>query len=311
MNDDILRVQGINSKGFGIIAKLAMQDRRLTVQSKAIYAYFCSFAGAGTTAFPSREKIIYDLQISKDTYYKHFNKLKEYGYIQVEQEKKDSGRYTRNIYTLMENIPCPKISDTVTEPCPNLPDTEISDTNNNSIKNNKKIRREGESTPPLFTALDPAEKEPEVKKLTAKKTTAAKQPSDGPSRPPTRLPAPPAPPPTPPPNAKIYGDYKMVILTDAEYRTLAVKYGEAKTMDYIGQLDRALADGRAQVKGSVPAKLESWILHDEKTAAAPKEPRASKKPARAFNLMDSSGRNYTDIEEREKLHIEKLLAGSS
>ena len=45
---DILRVEGINCKGYGIIPKAVMLDQRLTIQAKAIYAYFRSFAGAGT-----------------------------------------------------------------------------------------------------------------------------------------------------------------------------------------------------------------------------------------------------------------------
>ena len=43
---DILQVEGINSKGFGIVPKLLMQDERLSIYSKAIYCYFCSYAGS-------------------------------------------------------------------------------------------------------------------------------------------------------------------------------------------------------------------------------------------------------------------------
>lgn len=86
-SNDFIQMQGINSLGFGIIPKLVMQDKRLTIQAKAIYGYFCSYAGAGRTAFPGREKIVSDLKISKDSYYKHFNLLKKYGYIQTVQEK--------------------------------------------------------------------------------------------------------------------------------------------------------------------------------------------------------------------------------
>jgi len=150
---DILQVQGINSKGYGIIAKLAMQDRRLTVTSKAIYAYFCSFAGASRTAFPSRAKITYDLGINKDTYHKHFNLLKQHGYITVDQEKCDNGKYNRNIYTLLDTVPCPNFSDTA--PCPKFSDPVFSDpvkpdiNNNNSKINNTIINSvsERESAP--------------------------------------------------------------------------------------------------------------------------------------------------------------------
>ena len=101
--NDILKTDGIQSKGFGIVPKLVMQDKRLTIQAKAIYAYFCSYAGNGTTAFPSRSKILFDLGISKDTYYKHFNLLKQYGYIKVEQQHQ-GGKLSRNIYTLMQTV---------------------------------------------------------------------------------------------------------------------------------------------------------------------------------------------------------------
>lgn len=138
--NDFIQVQGINSLGFGIIPKLVMQDKRLTIQAKAIYSYFCSYAGAGRTAFPGREKIVSDLKISKDSYYKHFNLLKKYGYVQTVQEKSKDGTFRNNIYTLMETLPYPKKTDTV--PCHKLPHTDLpdtvkQDTKNNSIKSNR------------------------------------------------------------------------------------------------------------------------------------------------------------------------------
>ena len=52
--EDQLLVEGINCMGYGIIPKYVMLDPDLTIEAKAIYAYFCSFAGSGNTAFPSR-----------------------------------------------------------------------------------------------------------------------------------------------------------------------------------------------------------------------------------------------------------------
>ena len=98
---DILRSQGVKAKGYGIIPKLVMQDKRLSIESKSIYSYFCSYAGAGDTAFPSVRKICYDFGISEDRYRRHFKQLIQYGYIEVEQ-KKEKGRYARNIYTLVD-----------------------------------------------------------------------------------------------------------------------------------------------------------------------------------------------------------------
>ena len=139
---DIIQVQGINSQGYGIIPKMVMQDKRLTIQAKAIYGYFCSYAGAGKTAFPGRNKIMADLKVSKESYYKHFNLLKDYGYIEAYQEKDENGAFCRNVYTLVELIPCPKKQDTdKNSPCPkfrdtDFRDTEKQDTNHNSIKIN-------------------------------------------------------------------------------------------------------------------------------------------------------------------------------
>ena len=48
----------IYKNGYGIVAKFVMRDKNLSVEAKAIYAYICSFAGSGTTAFPSAELMI-------------------------------------------------------------------------------------------------------------------------------------------------------------------------------------------------------------------------------------------------------------
>lgn len=144
---DILQVQGIMQKGYGIIPKLPMLDKRLTPEAKGIYAYFRSYAGAGTTAFPGRDKIIDDMQMGKNRYYKHLALLVEHGYLCIEQNVDAKGRFKNNIYTLLEvidppspdkNNPRPQNKDT--EPCPQFPYTENpymenGDTNNNNSKN--------------------------------------------------------------------------------------------------------------------------------------------------------------------------------
>lgn len=135
---DVLQVEGINAKGYGIIPKLVMQDKRLTATAKAIYAYFCSYAGAGRTAFPSRVKITSDLDIGTKAYYKHLNLLKQCGFIVAEQER-IGGKYVRNIYTLPEVVPCSQNDHTT--PCGQIAYTPEAHTqkdysNNNSPKSN-------------------------------------------------------------------------------------------------------------------------------------------------------------------------------
>lgn len=136
---DLLRVQGVDVLGYGKIPKAVMQDRRLTVTAKAIYAYFSSFAGAGTSAFPSVEKACYDLGINRpETFIKHRKNLEQYGYVTVEQIR-EKGKFARNIYTLEtkpKEPPITVLSDTVeTEPIETVTIKPYS--KNNSIKNNR------------------------------------------------------------------------------------------------------------------------------------------------------------------------------
>ena len=126
---NILEVEGINAQGFGMIAKMVMLDQRLTIEAKAIYSYFCSYAGGGSTAFPSVSKIVYDLKISKTRYYKHFDSLVECGYITIRQTK-DKGKFANNIYRIMSNpVSCPQ-NEEMDSPCPENSDKENSDTGN-------------------------------------------------------------------------------------------------------------------------------------------------------------------------------------
>lgn len=157
---NILEVQGIHAKGFGTIPKIVMQDRRLKPTAKAIYAYFCSYAGAGSTAFPSVNKIIYDLNMNKDTYYKHLEILKDCGYVTVTPNRAEGNKFDNNIYTLIfnpvavtkvekeEKKPCPKKSETGKKPFPKISDTEKSDTNinNNTINKNNNNNNNNNAT---------------------------------------------------------------------------------------------------------------------------------------------------------------------
>ena len=128
--EDIIKGAAINSKGYGIIPKLVMQDRDLSITAKAIYAYLASYSGNGDSCFPSRDRVCYDLGIGKDTFIKHLVLLKDKGYVTVLQMK-ENGRFSHNIYTLnSEILPCTEIKDTENS------DTAVKDTNNNSININ-------------------------------------------------------------------------------------------------------------------------------------------------------------------------------
>ena len=97
---DMLKAEGILCRGYGVIPKLVMQDRELTIQAKAIYALFCSLSGKGETSFPGMETILSLLDIGKDTYYKHRSLLEAQGYINITQRHNNTG-FTSNEYTLV------------------------------------------------------------------------------------------------------------------------------------------------------------------------------------------------------------------
>lgn len=98
--ENILELEGVNAKGYGLIAQAVMFDRDISIQAKAIYAYLASYTGAGRTIYPKRETILSDLKISKNAYYKHFKPLVENGYIKISKAK---GYKNKNIYTICNN----------------------------------------------------------------------------------------------------------------------------------------------------------------------------------------------------------------
>ena len=79
--EDKLIVAGVKEKGYGEIYKHVMRDPKLPLTAKALYAYFCSYAGGGTTAFPSRDKIMEDLHLAKNTFTKYLNCLLKAKYL--------------------------------------------------------------------------------------------------------------------------------------------------------------------------------------------------------------------------------------
>lgn len=130
MNNDIV----IHDTGYGILPRSVMRNKDLSIEAKAIYAYFISFAGNTGKAFPSVGLIYNELNISKNRFYRHFNKLKELGYITVEQVKENGNQFSKNIYTIHQT-PCLCFGETENRDTQNR-DTQNEDTNNNSFNNN-------------------------------------------------------------------------------------------------------------------------------------------------------------------------------
>lgn len=136
MEEDLIELQGIFEKGYGLIPKLVMQDRDIPIHAKGLYAYLCSFSGKGKDVFPSRDKICYDLDISKNVLTKYLNILKTKGYITITQNKDDRNRFCNNIYKINILLPCP------TFPCTEISVSAEMTPNNNNINNNNNNKKE-------------------------------------------------------------------------------------------------------------------------------------------------------------------------
>jgi len=123
--------------GYGIIFRSVMRDTSLSIGAKAVYAYLCTFAGNKKTAFPSRKLMCHELGINKDTLTKYMRNLLDAGYIKKEQ-KKVSGKFAHNVYTIYDFPESPSTENTVSENfrLRKFPTPKISPTNNNSNSNN-------------------------------------------------------------------------------------------------------------------------------------------------------------------------------
>lgn len=117
----VIRAGGLRSAGYGYIPKAVMLDERLTLQEKALYAYYCVFTGAGESACPKKEDILRHLGVSDRSYRKYNQALIACNYLVVRQ-RVVNGRMSVNDYYLVDTpdeagreevggAPCGKISE--------------------------------------------------------------------------------------------------------------------------------------------------------------------------------------------------------
>ena len=111
---------------------------------------------------------------------------------------------------------------------------------------------------------------------------------------------------TPTPAEKILGEFMQVRLSDSDYAKLVEKHGETKTIDYINQLDRALADGRVKHRKNHRATVESWIQRDDKQAVAQQRPSVARKTL--YQNFDSTRKyDFAELERMERKNRERQL----
>lgn len=150
-----LRYRGLKAQGYGTLPRTVMQDSRLTVKAKGLYAYFCSYCGGGDCAFPRKDHILFHLGISEPTYYKALSQLKELEYLQVTQ-RKEGGRFAVNDYYLNEFPGEPGRGSggkaSAKAPYPNFCDTEKCDIEKRDIEKRDTKKRDAKNCDALLRA---------------------------------------------------------------------------------------------------------------------------------------------------------------
>ena len=103
--ETVLQMDGIMAKGYGVVAKIPMRDTELKIKDKGLYAYLCALSGGGVQTWPSRSKILADLQIGKEAFYNSLDRLIALGYLSKTSRRLhgDSGMWTRTVYTIELN----------------------------------------------------------------------------------------------------------------------------------------------------------------------------------------------------------------
>ena len=91
---NLLRLDALLSHGYGLSPQLVMRSKGLSIEAKALYGYLSSFAGAGDTAFPSTSRILEELDISKNRFYKIRKELVSWGFISIETTATSAGLRT-------------------------------------------------------------------------------------------------------------------------------------------------------------------------------------------------------------------------
>ena len=137
---------------FGVIPKMPMKDRKLSIQAKAIFAYLCAYAGNDGSAFPSTKLMEYELNISKNTLFKYLKELKIIGYVTVTKNKTSTNQFQNNVYTL-NDTPCIKSCDTANPYTANC-DTTINNVTINKDTKNKNLHHLLDDGSVLFNILE-------------------------------------------------------------------------------------------------------------------------------------------------------------
>lgn len=71
----------IYAEGFGLVASLVMRDKSISTMAKAIYAYLMTFSNRSGAAWPSTNRILEEMNLSRNSFYKYRSELRDAGFL--------------------------------------------------------------------------------------------------------------------------------------------------------------------------------------------------------------------------------------
>lgn len=125
--------------GYGVVYQDVTRNSNIPAAAKGLYAYLSAFCGASDECYPSVETIIKEMDMGRDTFYRHINVLVAAGVVEKQQTVNDGGKFGRTVYRLTHEVvisdyPFTQNEDTV------LSTTENKETKNNIIKKEQYIK---------------------------------------------------------------------------------------------------------------------------------------------------------------------------
>lgn len=90
--------------GYAIAFNKVLRDEKVSIGAKGLYSYLCSYAGTKRIAFPTLNKILKELSLSKSTLYKYTEELTSSGYILTMNLQRAKGRRKSKHYFIRYHL---------------------------------------------------------------------------------------------------------------------------------------------------------------------------------------------------------------
>lgn len=121
--------------GYGVVYQNVMRNKALSPESKAIYAYLSSIAGADDSCYPSVETMQKELGMGKNRLAKHMGQLMALGVVEKARER-NGNIYGRNFNKIIHEIRAVENEAVEIRAVENEATTNNNITNNNITNNN-------------------------------------------------------------------------------------------------------------------------------------------------------------------------------